>query len=41
MKQSYLDIMFMPINRFRECLKWKAKFDEEVQKLQEEDLNST
>jgi len=41
LKQGYMDILFMPVNRFRNCLKWKNKFDEEVQRLQEEELNKT
>ena len=41
LKQGYLDILFMPVYRFRNCLKWKNKFDEEVQRLQEEELNKT
>ena len=41
MKQQYMDIMLMPIDRFYSCIKWKAKFDEEVKKLQDEEIGSS
>jgi len=39
LNQSYQSIMMMPIDRFYNCLKWKIKFDEQVQKIQEDELN--
>lgn len=38
MKQPYRDVMTMPIDRFYSCLKWKSKFDEEVRRLQDDEL---
>jgi hypothetical protein len=38
LKQDYLSIILMPIDRFHGILKRKFKFDEEVQKLQEEEF---
>ncbi len=35
-KQEYLSIMFMPIKRFTDLLKWKSELEEEKQKLMEE-----
>lgn len=32
-KQSYNDIMFMPVKRFQNYLKWKNDLEDEKQKL--------
>ena len=37
--QQYDAIMAMPVKRFSNCLKWKVKFDEQVQKIQNEQMN--
>jgi len=37
-KMGYLHIMFMPLMDFNDYLKWKIKFDEQVAKLKEEQL---
>ena len=38
-KQQYMpSIMLMPINRFHNFLKWKAKLEEEKQKAMDEEL---
>jgi len=39
-KSPYSDIMYMPINRFYDFLKWKAKLEEEKQKQMEEEFKS-
>lgn len=36
-RQSYIDVMLMPVKRFQEYLKWKSKLEEEKQKRYEED----
>ena len=36
-RQSYQDIMLMPVKRFHDYLKWKSKLEEEKQKRFEED----
>jgi len=33
---GYIDIMLMPVKRFEELLKWKAKLEEQKMKLIEE-----
>ena len=38
LNQQYTSIMMMPVDRFYECLRWKAKFDEEVRKIQDEQI---
>ena len=38
-KQPYECIMNMPVDRFHKMLKWKIKFDEDIAKLKEEELN--
>jgi len=37
--QNYLDILKMPIDRFYGLLKLKDKFDKEVAKIQQEEIN--
>ena len=32
-KQSYMDIIFMPVTRFYNYLKWKSNLEEEKQKM--------
>lgn len=39
-KQSYFDIMTMPVDRLNKYLKWKIKFDETVNKAKDEQLNT-
>jgi hypothetical protein len=34
-KQSYLDILNMPVDRLKKYFQWKQKFDEEVAKQRE------
>lgn len=38
-KQSYESIMMMPVDRFYKLLKWKIKFDEEVNKMKEDEYS--
>jgi len=39
-KMSYQDIMLMPVDKLRQYLKWKNKFDEEVAKQREKELGN-
>lgn len=39
-KQSYLDIINMPVARFNNYFKWKTKFDEEVAKSRDDALKN-
>ena len=39
MKQNYLDIMLMPIDRFYQLLKLKSKFDHDIAKAQKEEMS--
>ena len=39
-KQSYHEVMFMPIKKFYDYLKWKSDLEEEKQKLMEEETRS-
>jgi len=34
--QGYLDVMFMPVKRFNDLLKWKADIEDQRMKLIEE-----
>ena len=36
-KQSYIEVMFMPVKRFQDYLKWKTQLEEEKQKRFEEE----
>jgi len=36
-KQSYVDIMLMPVKRFKDYLTWKSKLEEEKQKRFDEE----
>ena len=38
-KQSYHDVIRMPIKRFYDYMDWKAKLEEEKQKQLEEEYN--
>ena len=38
-KQPYTSIMQMPVKRLSNYLKWKMKFDAEVAKIKEDQLN--
>jgi hypothetical protein len=38
-KQPYTSVMEMPVKRLSNYLKWKIKFDEEVAKAKEDQLN--
>ncbi len=38
-KQQYPSIMAMPIKRFNDFLKWKARLEEEKQKAMDEELS--
>ena len=38
-KQSYIDIMSMPIKRFNDFIKWKAKLEEDKQKAMDDELS--
>lgn len=33
MNQPYHDVVFMPVKRFQDLIKWKTKLEEEKQKL--------
>jgi len=39
-KSPYSDIMHMPVNRFYDFLKWKAKLEEEKHKQMEEEFKN-
>jgi len=39
-KQSYSDVMRMPVYKMHEYLRWKQKFDEDVAKQREIDLEN-
>ena len=36
MKQNYFDIIFMPVKRFHDLIKWKGDLEEERNKLMKE-----
>jgi hypothetical protein len=36
MKQQYHDIVFMPVKRFQDLIKWKSELEEERSKLMKE-----
>ncbi len=36
-KQSYKDVIFMPIKKFYDYLKWKSDLEEEKQKIMDEE----
>jgi len=36
-RQSYMEVMFMPVKRFYDYLKWKTELEEEKQKQIEEE----
>jgi len=36
MSSPYIDVMFMPVKRFYDLLKWKTNLEEERRKLMEE-----
>jgi hypothetical protein len=38
-KQQYTSIMQMPVKRLENYINWKIKFDEDVAKAKEEQLN--
>ncbi len=38
-KQSYLEIIEMPVKRLHDYLKWKDKLEEEKQKIMEEEAS--
>jgi hypothetical protein len=38
-KQQYASIIQMPVKRLEKYIKWKMKFDEDVAKMKEEQLN--
>ena len=40
-KQQYSDIMKMPVKRFRNYIKWKNKFDEEVSKRTQQEIDGS
>lgn len=39
LKQPYIDILMMPIDRFHQLLRLKNKFDKDVQKAQKDELD--
>jgi len=38
-KQSYNQVMMMPIKKLKDYLKWKSNLEEEKQKLMEEQVS--
>jgi len=36
-KQSYVDVILMPVKRFQDYLKWKSQLEEQKQKRFEEE----
>jgi len=38
-RQSYPEVMIMPIGKFHAYLKWKSDLEEEKQKMMEEEAN--
>jgi hypothetical protein len=38
-KQSYADIMLMPVKRFQDYMKWKNDLEDEKQKMILEEVN--
>ena len=38
-KQSYIEVMRMPVKRFYDYLEWKVKLEEEKRKMMDEETN--
>lgn len=40
-KQSYPEVMTMPVHRFKNYLNWKIKFEEQKRKLMEKEMEKS